>query len=298
MTIPPHLNIGDTIALITPSSPMQSGRLELATQYFESKGFKVKTGQYVRESERFLAGSDKDRAKDIIDFFNDSSVKAIIATGGGYGSQRILPFIDMKTIEKNPKWLVGFSDTTALQLGILSQTNLVSCTGFTCRDLDNPVVDKLIEDTLMSCLSGDSYYISEGEMLHPGQVSGKLIGGNLECLSALMGTPYQPSFKDCILIIEEVWSEPYRIDSKISQLHLAGVFEQIAGLIWGKFECCEPQHFPDRDGRVDDIINDWANRFSVPSIKNFPYGHQNSRCVLPIGKEITLDSNQVIVSIP
>ena len=113
-----------------------------------------------------------------------------------------------------------------------------------------------------------------------------------------MGTLYQPSFKDCILIIEEVWSEPYRIDSKISQLHLAGVFDQIAGLIWGRFECCEPQHFPDRDGRVDDIINDWSNRFSVPSIKNFPYGHHNSRCVLPIGKEITLDANQVIVSIP
>lgn len=88
MTIPPYLNIGDTIALNTPSSPIQSCRLELATQYFESNGFKVKTGQYVRESEQFLAGRDKDRAKDIINFFNDSSVKAIISTGGGYGSQR------------------------------------------------------------------------------------------------------------------------------------------------------------------------------------------------------------------
>lgn len=297
MITPSNLQTGDTIGLITPSSPMQSGRLECAIQYFENKGFKVKAGKHVHESDRFLAGSDKDRADDINRFFLDPSFKAIIATGGGYGSQRILPFLDMKIIQENPKWLVGFSDTTALQIGILSQTNLVSCTGFSCRDLDNLVVDEQVESTLMNCLTGKPYSIHEGVMIHPGHVKGKLIGGNLECLSALIGTPYQPNFKDCILMIEEVWSEPYKIDSKISQLQLAGIFNEIAGLIWGKFESCDPQHFPDRDGNVDDIIHDWSNRISVPSIKNFPYGHQSSRCILPIGKEVTLDANHVSVSV-
>jgi muramoyltetrapeptide carboxypeptidase len=105
-----------------------------------------------------------------------------------------------------------------------------------------------------------------------------------------MGTPFQPNFKNSILLLEEVWSEPYKIDSMLSQLELAGVFSQISGLIFGQFERCDAQHFPDRDGTVNDIINEWSNRISVPCIKEFPYGHGDRRCVLPIGKEVVLDA--------
>ena len=90
-----------------------------------------------------------------MNFFSDPGTNAIIATGGGYGSQRILPYLDMKKIKANPKWLVGFSDTTALQLGVLSQTGMASCTGFTFRDLEKTALDPLIEKTLMACLMGE-----------------------------------------------------------------------------------------------------------------------------------------------
>lgn len=224
MIIPAPLKPGDTIGLITPSSPMQEGRIELGIQYLEQKGFKTKIGQYVYEANRFLAGKDQDRAQDAMNFFSDPDIHAIMATGGGYGSQRILPFLDMKKIKANPKWLVGFSDTTALQLGVLSQTGMASCTGFTFRDLEKPALDPLIEKTLMACLTRECFEINEGVTVVPGIVQGPLVGGNLGCLCALIGTPYQSNFKKRILLIEEVWAEPYKIDGMLSQLELAGIF--------------------------------------------------------------------------
>ncbi len=294
---PEPLTAGDTIGLVTPSSPMMPGRLEAGISYLEEKGFKTKVGRHVHDANRFMAGTDEDRAQDIMDFFLDPFVKAIMATGGGYGSQRILPLLDFDVIRKNPKWVTGFSDTTALQAGLLRRAGIVSCTGFVFRDLDNLPVDSLIDKTLMACLSGESYQIEEGVPLRSGIVKGPLIGGNLACISALMGTPFQPDFKDSILLLEEVWSEPYKIDSMLSQFELVGVFKQISGLIFGQFERCDAQNFPDRDGTVDDIIEEWSKRINVPCVKEFPYGHGDRRCVLPIGKEVVLNSDIGILTI-
>lgn len=295
---PAPLVKGDIIGLVTPSSPMQKGRLELGIRYLEHKGFRAKVGYHVHDSDRFLAGKDADRARDIMDFFSDSNVKAIMATGGGYGAQRILPFLDMDIIRANPKWVTGFSDTTALQLGLLSKAGIATCTGFVFRDLNDGPVEPLIEKTLMACLSGEAYQINEGVSLIPGVVEGSLIGGNLGCLMALIGTPYQPKFENCILLIEEVWSEPYKIDSMLSQLELAGAFKNISGLIWGQFERCDAQHFPDRDGTANDIVTEWSARIGVPCIKDFPYGHSDRRCVLPIGKKVMLNADNCVLSIP
>lgn len=295
---PPSLVLGDTIGLVTPSSPMQEGRLELGVRYLEQKGFKTKVGSHVHDATRFMAGEDHDRAKDVMAFFHDDEVKAIMATGGGYGSQRILSLLDYDVIRAHPKWVTGFSDTTALQAGLLKKAGLASCTGFIFRDLDVPLIDPLIEETLMACLTGRAYQIHEGVTVHAGSAKGPLVGGNLGCISVLMGTSFEPDFRKCILLVEEVWSEPYKIDSMLSQLEMAGVFNQIAGLIWGQFERCDAQHFPDRDGTVADVIEEWSKRIHVPCIKDFPYSHRDRRCVLPMGKEVILNADVGMLSIP
>ncbi len=289
---PMPLTKGDTIGLITPSSPLMQGRLEAGIQYFEKQGFKVKLGRHNTKCDRFLAGSDEDRADDVMHFFNDKDVKALIATGGGYGSQRILPFLDYDVIRKNPKIVVGSSDTTALQLGLLKQASLVSYTGFTCGDVHDQALDLSIEQTLLSCLTNQSYCVEKGIGVHPGIIEAPLVGGNLECLIALMGTPYQPDFKGSILFIEEVRQEPYKIDCMLSHLDLAGIMDQVVGVVFCQFEKCLANYFPDRDGTVDDVINEWAKRLTVPVIKNFPYGHgSNHQYVLPIGGKVRLDAN-------
>jgi muramoyltetrapeptide carboxypeptidase len=229
------LNKGDTIGLVTPSSPLRVGRLELGLQYLNAKGFKVKLGKHLQDSNRFMAGSDYNRAHDIMDFFKDESVKVIMATGGGYGSQRLLPLLDFDLIRANPKLLTGFSDTTALQLGLLTKANLTTFTGFGFRDLEEGGPDPLIERTLFSCLKNESYSIQEGNTAISGQAEGILIAGTLSLITALIGTPFQPNFKNAILLVEEVFAEPYQVDCMLSQLELAGMFKQINGIIFGQF---------------------------------------------------------------
>ena len=294
--IPPSLKKGDTVGFIAPSSPLMPGRIESGIHYFESRGFKVKLGKHLENADRFLAGKDEDRAHDIMSFFADPDVKAIVATAGGHGSQRLLPLLDYDVIRANPKIITGFSDTTALQLGLFKKTGLVSYSGFTLRDTDPGKPDSLVERTFMSCLIGESYCVTEGTPVHSGIVEGCLIGGTLSLISTLMGTPYQPDFRNKILLFEQVGAEPSQVDGMLLQLDQAGIFDEISGVIIGQFEYCV-SHDPARDGTIDDVINEWSSRLRVPCLKDFPYGHGDRRCILPIGKKVKLDVDARSVTI-
>lgn len=290
---PAPLKSGDTIGLVTPSSPLVPDAIEAGVQFLEKNGFKVKLGNHIYDSDRFLAGNDIDRAKDLMDFFKDSTVKAIIATRGGQGSQRLLPLLDYDVIRSHPKILIGFSDTTALQLGLLKKTKLVTYTGFTLTLQPNT----LIEQTLMACLFGKSYRITEGIGVCPGIAKGPIVGGNLTLLTTLMGTPFQPEFEGSILLIEDINIEPYNLDRMFSQLDLAGIFNQVAGIIIGQFENSTGKDSNSLEGTVDDVINEWISHFKVPCIKDFPYGHGAKRCVLPIGKDVILNADLGILTV-
>jgi muramoyltetrapeptide carboxypeptidase len=226
-------------------------------------------------------------------FFTDPEVKAIIATRGGQGSQRLLPLLDYELIKSNPKQLFGFSDTTALQLGLFQKTGLVSYTGFTLSIHLSTQVKK----TVLSSLLGEPYTISKGIKVRSGLSQGPLLGGNLTLMTNLMGTPFLPSFKGSILLIEDVGVEPYNIDGMLSQLDLAGVFDEVSGVIFGTFEHCKSKKSNQSDGTVEDVINEWASKLMVPCIKEFPYGHGKQNCILPIGKMVTLDANSTCLTI-
>jgi muramoyltetrapeptide carboxypeptidase len=281
--IPRPLKKGDTIGLVSPSSPLQSGALVDGVKYIEAMGFKVRLGNHINDSDRFLAGEDVNRAKDVMDFFKDPEISAIIATRGGQGSQRLLPLLDYDLVRANPKILVGFSDTTALQLGLLKKAGLVSFTGFTMTVKPNPLIDR----TLASCLNDEPYEIVDGVPVSPGRVEGLLVGGNLSLLTSLIGTPYQPDFKGSILLFEDVGVEPYNVDRMLSHLALAGIFDEVAGLIIGQFVNCVSTN--PQEGTVEEVVNEWSLRFKGPCLRDFPYGHGERRCVLPIGKSVKLD---------
>lgn len=280
---PKPLNSGDTIGVMSPSSPFMPGAIDGGIRYLQEKGFKLKFGKHMNDAQRFLAGKDVERVSDFMNFIRDPEVKAIVATRGGQGSQRLLPFLDYDVIRANPKILMGFSDTTALQNGLFAKTGLISYSGYVLTIAPNP----LIEHSLMSCLKGEPYHIHEGKAVHSGVVEGILVGGNVSLLCALIGTPYQPNFEGKILLLEDVGVEPYNLDRLLSHLDLAGVFDQVAGIVMGEFDRCVSR-LP-YEGTVDDVINEWSSRFKVPCLKDFPYGHGERRCVLPIGKKIKLD---------
>jgi muramoyltetrapeptide carboxypeptidase len=287
------LKKGDTIGIVSPSSPVLRHELESGIKFLEENGFKVKYGKHIFSEERFLAGKDDERANDIMDFFKDPDVKAIIASRGGQGSQRLLPLLDYDVIKQNPKKLFGFSDTTALQLGLFKMCGLISYTGFTLTVHTNALVKK----TLMFCLSDQRYNIFKGTQIYPGICQGLLLGGNLTLLTNLMGTPYLPDFHESILLLEDVGVEPYNVDGMLSQLALAGIFDQVAGVIFGKFEKCKSKKLHQSNGTVEDVINEWSSTLKVPCIKDFSYGHGRQNSVLPIGDIVVLDAKNLCVKI-
>ena len=284
------ITTGSTIGLITPSSPLSPELLEASIAYFEKAGFKIKIGKNIQKTELFSAGTDEQRAADIMTFFKESDVSAIITTNGGTCSIRTLPLLDYEVIRKNPKPIIGYSDTTALQLGIYSKTGCISITGFNCSDIQNGAIDHRILSTLTHCLNEESYSIHSGSTVNHGSVTAPLIGGNLMCLLNLMGTPYQPDFSNKILLIEDVGIEPYIVEGMFSQLYVAGILNNLSGVIIGAFSACTAQHFLDQGGTTEDIIDFWCKRINVPCIRSFSYGHIESRYVLPIGQMATLDA--------
>lgn len=289
------LKPGDTIGFITPSSPMMPGRLEAGIPYLEAKGYKVKLGKHVHDSNRFLAGTDEDRAQDIMDFFTDPEIKVILATGGGYGSQRLLPLLNYDLIRANPKFVVGRSDTTALQLGLLKKAGIISCSGFVLGDIQNEGIH-VIEDSLFKILKNEPFQIKAGKTIREGIAEGLLIGGNLELIIALIGTPYQPDYLNNILFMEDVRQEPYKIDCMLSQLYMAGIFDQVSGVVFCQFTDCKANYFPERDGTVTEVIDDWTLKLRVPCIKDFPHGHGEQEYALPIGRRVRLDAaNRILV---
>lgn len=278
------------IGIIAPSSPVPNGIIENSVAYFEDQGFIIKIGKNLKKSELFAAGTDEQRAADIMSMFKDPDVSAIITTNGGTCSIRTLPLLDYEVIRKNPKPIIGYSDATALQLGIYSKTGGISFTGFDCSDIKNGSIDNRILSTLTHCLNEESYFIQGGTTVNYGCITAPLIGGNLMCLLNLMGTPYQPDYSNKILLIEDVGIEPYLVEGMFSQLYVAGILNNVLGVVIGTFIECTAQHFSAQGGTVEDIIDFWCKRISVPCIKNFSYGHIENRYVLPIGQMATLDA--------
>ena len=275
-----------TIGLFNPSSPSYGPiDMEKLTAWFEKKGFKIKQAEHLFSYERFLSGTDKERAADVMALFQDKDIDVMLAMKGGYGSARILDLLDFSKIKRNKKTLIGFSDTTALQLGLWAKAGLKSWTGLSPRrDIaDSQKVDKMLEKSFDLALKGGSISLSLQPLSKSHKdVSGTLIGGTLSLISELIGTPYQPKFKDCLLFIEDVMEEPYKIDRMLTQLRLAGVFDQVAGVIFADFYKCISSD--ENDGTMMEVLMDLAERLPhVAMWTGLPYGHSDTRIIMPIG---------------
>lgn len=269
------MSIKHVIGIVAPSSPIPDGLVNKSIMYFEKLGFKVKTGKNLDKKELFAAGVDEERASDIMNFIKDPEISLIITTNGGACSIRALPLLDYNQIKKNFKPIVGYSDATALQLGIYAKTGALSLTGFNCSDIKNGTVAQNTWTSFLQCLNKESYSVNGGEIVCNGTVTAPVIGGNLTCLLNLMGTSYQPDFSGKILLIEDVGIEPYLVEGMFSQLYVAGILDNVAGIVIGRFTECTAKHFDSKDVTTEDVIDFWCKRIKVPCIKNFPYGHIN-----------------------
>lgn len=309
---PAPIQPGDTIMFIAPAGDLNKERMALAKQRLEAMGFITKQADDLFRSYGYLAGTDERRAEEIMQAFTDPEVDAIFPGTGGYGTTRILDRLDYKTIRKNPKMLIGFSDITGLHIAINKKAGLMtfhspnpqyglgSEGGFT----------EFSETYFWRAILRSSYYDDEGnplpegwtfeypedvpapQALATGKARGRLIGGNFSLVAPTMGTPYEIDTKNKILFLEDVREAPYRIDRYLSNLRLAGKLDELNGVILGKFTRTEKEGEEPSEFSVRQVFDQYFADLGIPVIYDFPAGHHKFNATLPIGAMIELDANE------
>lgn len=305
---PAALKKGDTIGLVCPAySAFIKEEVAIAIEGLQAMGFNVIEGKHIYDRYGNLAGKDEDRAADINEMFGDKKIDAIMAMHGGWGCARILPLLDFELIKKNPKILIGYSDITALLLGIYSQTGLVTFHGpvgsstwnsFTVDYFKSILMEKRATKMRNPVKKGDNLVQMEDRIytITSGKANGKLIGGNLTVLSHILGSKYVPDFTGAILFIEDVQEDTYRIDRMITQLKLAGILNQISGFVFGKCTDCPPSKSYG-SLTLEDIFNDHIKPLKIPAFSGAMIGHIKDKFTVPIGIEASIDADLGIIQL-
>ena len=296
---PKKLKKGDTIGIISPAGAVKDEKLwASAIKYFENKGYKVKTAPHAGDKKAYLAGKDEDRLSDLINFFKDDEIKAVICSRGGYGTYRLLEKIDWEIIKNNPKIFVGYSDITALLNNFTEKSGLVCFHGpLALSDFGKEEINKYTEENFWEILEGKAEipYSFENpvnyECIIPGQAQGESAGGNLTVLCGLLGTPYFPDLKGKILLLEDLEEPLYKIDRMLMQLKLAGVFEKVSGILFGEFTSIIESENPDVNKLTPvDIIKELTEDLNIPVGYGFAASHAVQKATLPLGVKYNFDS--------
>ncbi|MBW1914992.1 MAG: LD-carboxypeptidase [Deltaproteobacteria bacterium] len=287
---PPRLQPGDGIGIIAPASPVEPSELSPAIDLLTSKGYQVSCAPHLYDSVDYLAGHDNVRIDDLHSMFSNRNIKAILCARGGYGTPRILDRIDFTLIRQNPKIIVGYSDITALLMAINKMTGLVCFHG--------PLAGKNecalnLNDLIALVSTGGplDLSLSGGAVLNKGKAHGILLGGNLSLLSALIGTPFIPSFKGAILFVEDRGEPLYRIDRMLTHLRLCGLLDGLSGLVAGRFEGCGD---PSAIGR---LMQDIMSGLDIPILTGLPVGHGRENVTLPVGLTADLDTEKMSLAV-
>lgn len=280
------LTPGNLIGIAAPSSPFDRELLVRGISILENMGFRVFIPDGIFEEIGYLAGSDQHRADILNRLFADPYINAIFCARGGFGAMRILPLLDTEIIRKNPKIFMGFSDVTALLVFLYSECSIPVFHG--------PMIAKLSEshprtpESVYAALASEQtidIYAENGRTLKSGECRAKMIGGNLSTLCHLLGTPFMPDLKNHILFLEDINEAPYRIDRMLTQMRLAGCFEEIAGLVLGYFTNCGDTR------EIIGIVNHIFQDKNIPMLWGLEAGHGEPNLTIPFGIEAELDAD-------
>lgn len=287
---PPNLNSGDKAVIISPSGNIDLQYINGACQVLQNWGLVVEIATHAEGQYGRFGGTVDQRIADLQQAMDDPDVRLIFCSRGGYGIVHLLDKLNFEGIKKYPKWIVGYSDITALHLALL-QDGIVS--------LHAPMARHLTEDSLdiASSYLKDSLFINMPEysrdshsLNREGLVRGKLFGGNLAVLSGLIGTPYMAVPENGILFIEDIGEAPYKIDRMMWQLKLSGILSRISALIIGQFTDCSED--PLMGSTIYESISDIVKDYNYPLVFNFPVGHVKENYSLLHGAAVELEVSE------
>jgi muramoyltetrapeptide carboxypeptidase len=287
---PPALHSGSRVALVAAAGPLTPEAVDRAAARVEERGWEPVVGQHARGRHGFLAAPDKARLDDLNRALRDPQVDAIWMLRGGYGTMRLLEAIDWEAIERRPRAVIGFSDNTAIHLA-LARRGLVSFHGPHPAAEDFP---DFSADLLTDMLRGEpvgtlpTLASEPTPVIRSGTAEGRLIGGNLALLAATLGTAFQVDTAGAILAIEDVGEPLYRIDRLFTQLRLAGVLKEVAGVALGTFAECEGD--PDHPA-LEEVFADRLGDLGVPVVAGLPFGHVPHNWTLPFGVRARLSAD-------
>lgn len=301
---PSRLRAGDGVGIISPAgATFRAEDLDIVMDAVRGLGLVPRPAPHVLDRYGYLAGRDRDRANDVNRCFADPDIAALLPIRGDWGSARILPYLDYDLIRQHPKIIVGFSDLTALLLGITAQTGLVTFhgpNGFTSWKPDQTAAFRqvLFEGQVMTFENGiaaeDRDRLMQTRLrvhtITPGRARGRLYGGNLSVLAGIVGSPYMPDLTGAILFLEDVGEAIYRIDRLLTQLQLAGLLDQLAGFVFGQCTNCGPA-----GGygalTLEDVLQDHITPLGIPAWSNAAIGHMEPIQTLPLGIEVEIDAD-------
>ncbi len=298
---PRRLQPGDTVGIISPSSPVTPEWIEKMVGYFEGRGYRVRVAPNALARFGFMAGTPQQRADDLNLMLRDPQVRMVMTSMGGAGAVHLLPLADYGSLARDPKIVVGLSDPSILLNALSSTTGVPTFHGPNGAQFGGFLpLPSFTEERFWPLVSEPlpipyALRLNEGvRVLREGNcVQGRLCGGHLGTLEVLLGTPWAPSWDDTILFLEELNVELRRTDSMLAHLRLAGVFERIRGLIVGQYVSCGEVD----EETYDDIVLRNCAGYSFPIVTNVQIGHTDDKLTLPIGCLARLDPASVTLEL-
>ena len=295
---PEYLKPGDEVAIVSPSFCLEGQKINDAVILLEQWGLRVRVGRNALKCLGPFAGSDAERLSDFQEMTDDPSVRAVFCSRGGYGFSRIIQKIDFSPLAKKPKWYIGFSDITVLNMWLNGICGIESIHGEMPLNYNNTEKSSETLDTLKKCLFGEPLkYEWEGSFLRPDDAEGEVTGGNLSILFSLNGSQAAVSAKGKILFIEDIGEYYYHIDRMMVSLRLAGKLEGLAALIVGGMTDISDAKVA--WGRsIEDTIGDIVSNYDYPVFFNFPAGHISDNRAFYAGRQarVVVDGNKAALT--
>ncbi|WP_239616000.1 S66 peptidase family protein [Cohnella mopanensis] len=296
---PPALQPGDTVGIVTLGSPLDADVINTRIAYLESLGLQVVLGRYVYEQNGFLAGTDRERAEDLMAMFGDDQVKLILPSRGGVGVAGILPFLDFSYIRRHPKIVSGYSDITVLLNAIAQFSGVITLNSLLLIDFkpESPAYnfDQFFAATSSIVVPREIQNPTGRPLIGkvPGNVNGTLVGGNLTSFVGALGTPFEIDTRGKILLLEEVHEPVNTVYRYMEQLKLAGKFNDCRGVILGECTGCMDAY----GQSYDDLINDFIVPLGKPLIINLATGHGVFKAAIPIGAFVNMDGGNGTITL-
>lgn len=283
---PESIRPGALVALVAPASPFDRQELFRGLAWLRTR-YRVRVSTHIFDREGYLAGTDERRAKELALAMTDPDVEAIVCARGGYGAMRILDDLPWRAFAERPKWLVGFSDVTALH---------VAANGHGIASLHAPNVTGLGRSitpserlSLIDALEGRFAESWRGlEVIRSGRARGPVVGGNLALVAAMASANRLVVPEGAIVVLEDITEKPYRVDRMLTSLLLGGHLARAGAIVFGGFTQCEPG--PDGT-TVEHVLRDRTAKLSVPVVAAGPFGHGAPNRAFVLGADATLDGD-------